>query len=54
MLNAPSRPANKPSGVTPPLVPGGTRRKVGEVSSRGELWDSMPSSDEKVSAATAA
>lgn len=43
-----------PVAVTPPLVPAGTGRKLYEVMSRGELEDKMPSSEEKVSAVTAA
>lgn len=52
-IKDPRRPAFIPVAVTPPLVPGGTTRH-GLVMRRG--WDlaRMPSSDEKVSAATAA
>src|SRR3569833_1077441 len=52
MIMEPSRPAAKPPTVTPPLVPRGTFRSVGDVMRRGVCDDSMPSSDEKVSAAT--
>ena len=51
---APKKPAIVPSNVTPPFVPGGTSRKFQDVSNRGLLWERMPSSEEKVSAATAA
>ena len=54
MVNAPSAPARIPVRVTPPLVPGGTFRRVGEVIKRGWLLDRIPSSLEKVSAVTAA
>ena len=54
MVNAPSAPAIIPVSVTPPLVPGGTFRRVREVIKRGWLLDRIPSSLEKVSAATAA
>ena len=54
MTKAPPKPARVPVKETPPLVPGGTCRKFQEVRSRGLLLDKMPSSDEKVSAATAA
>ena len=54
MTEAPPKPANVPVNETPPLVPGGTWRIFQDVRSRGLLLDRMPSSDEKVSAATAA
>ena len=54
MIEAPRKPAEVPKMVTPPFVPGGTVRKFHEVSSLGFSLDKMPSSDEKVSAATAA
>lgn len=50
----PKRPAARPIGVTPPLVPRGTMRRVGLVSRRGGVDERMPSSEENVSAATAA
>src|SRR6478752_1446566 len=50
----PSKPAPKPSKVTPPFVPRGTFRSVGDVISRGCPEDRIPSSELKVSAATAA
>jgi hypothetical protein len=53
-MNAPSIPASRPVAVTPPFVPGGTTRSVGEVISRGFDLERIPSSEEKVSAATAA
>ena len=53
-VKAPRKPASVPSNVTPPFVPGGTFRKVHEVSRRGLLFERMPNSEEKVSAATAA
>lgn len=52
--NEPSRPAASPTAVTPPFVPGGTCRRVREVMRRGLDLARMPSSEEKVSAATAA
>lgn len=54
IVNAPRKPAAVPSSVTPPLVPGGTSRKFQDVMSLGLLGDRIPSSEEKVSAATAA
>ena len=54
MMAPPPKPANVPIGVIPPLVPGGTSRKVREVKRRGLEDERMPSSEEKVSAATAA
>ena len=54
MIEAPRKPAEVPKMVTPPFVPGGTVRKFHDVSSLGFSLDKMPSSDEKVSAATAA
>jgi hypothetical protein len=53
-MSEPRNPATRPQIVTPPFVPFGTFRKLGEVISRGWLSDKMPSSEEKVSAATAA
>ena len=50
----PRRPARVPVSVTPPLVPGGTFRRVGDVMRRGWLLERIPSSELKVSAATAA
>lgn len=52
-MKDPKRPALIPVAVTPPLVPGGTMRH-GFVIRRGLDFARMPSSDEKVSAATAA
>lgn len=52
-VNDPSRPAHRPVAVTPPLVPGGTFRRLSEVMRRGEDLERIPSSEEKVSAATA-
>lgn len=52
--NAPRTPAKSPASVTPPLVPGGTTRRVGDVIRRGGDFERMPSSEENVSAATAA
>ena len=54
IVNAPKKPANVPVRVTPPFVPGGTLRKFHEVISLGLLLDKIPSSEENVSAATAA
>ena len=54
MIRAPRQPASVPVRVTPPFVPGGTSRKFQDVNSRGLVAERMPSSDEKVSAATAA
>jgi hypothetical protein len=54
MVKAPKRLASSPNSVTPPLVPGGTARSVSEVIRRGRCFDRMPSSEAKVSAATAA
>lgn len=53
-VKAPRRAARRPVAVTPPLVPGGTTRKVREVMRRGFDLERMPSSEAKVSAATAA
>src|SRR5690349_6675020 len=53
-INEPINPANSPHKVTPPFVPLGTRRKVNDVMRRGSCVDRIPSSDENVSAATAA
>ena len=53
IMNDPSRPAARPVTVTPPFVPGGTVRQ-GAVMRRGWEGERMPSSEEKVSAATAA
>jgi hypothetical protein len=53
-VNDPRRPAPKPAAVTPPFVPGGTSRRVRDVIRRGFDLDRIPSSEEKVSAATAA
>lgn len=50
----PSRPATRPQAVTPPLVPGGTWRRVRDVMRRGLDLERIPSSEEKVSAAVAA
>jgi hypothetical protein len=52
-MKDPRRPACIPVAVTPPLVPGGTTRH-GDVIRRGLVVASIPNSDEKVSAATAA
>lgn len=54
MINAPANPAKVPVRVTPPFVPGGTSRKFQDVRRRGLDLDKIPSSEEKVSAATAA
>ena len=54
MVNEPKRPARRPTNVTPPLVPGGTSLNAREVIRRGRPLASIPSSDEYVSAATAA
>ena len=54
MVAAPSSPARVPRAVTPPLVPGGTFRNVRDGRSRGWEEERMPSSEENVSAATAA
>ena len=54
IVNDPNKPAAQPKSVTPPFVPGGTSRSVGDVMSLGRPLDKMPSSDENVSAATAA
>ena len=54
IVNAPKEPAKRPVLVTPPFVPGGTTRRVGEMMRRGFDFERMPSSEEKVSAATAA
>lgn len=54
IVEAPNEPARIPVPVTPPFVPGGTTRSVGEMMSRGLDFERMPSSDENVSAATAA
>lgn len=53
-MNDPKRPAPRPVAVTPPFVPGGTSRRFNEVIRRGLDFERMPSSEEKVSAATAA
>ena len=54
ITRAPANPASVPTRVTPPLVPGGTWRRFQDVSSLGLLLERMPSSEENVSAATAA
>ena len=54
IIKAPPKPANVPAADIPPFVPGGTRRKVQLVRRRGWERERMPSSEEKVSAATAA
>lgn len=54
IVKDPRKPARIPIAVTPPFVPGGTSRKVGDVINRGLLDAMIPSSEEKVSAATAA
>jgi hypothetical protein len=54
IVNAPNKPASIPVPVTPPFVPGGTTRNVGDVMRRGFDLERMPSSEENVSAATAA
>ena len=53
-MKDPRKPAAVPRGVMPPFVPGGTLRRVRLVRRRGEEDERMPSSEEKVSAATAA
>lgn len=54
IVDAPKTPARSPVAVTPPFVPGGTTRRVGDVIRRGLDLDRIPSSEENVSAATAA
>ena len=54
MTSAPKTPATSPIRDTPPFVPRGTFLSVNEVMRRGSPEDRMPSSEEKVSAATAA
>lgn len=54
IMNEPRNPAAVPSGVIPPLVPGGTCRSVSDVIRRGCDFDRIPSSEENVSAVTAA
>ena len=54
ITRAPANNASVPTSVTPPLVPGGTWRRFQDVSSLGLLFERMPSSEENVSAATAA
>jgi hypothetical protein len=54
MVKAPNKPASKPAAVTPPFVPFGTFLRERDVISLGEDFDKIPSSDEKVSAVTAA
>lgn len=54
IVNAPRTPASVPVRVIPPFVPGGTWRKGKDVIKIGLLRDSIPSSEEKVSAAVAA
>lgn len=54
IVKAPKSPAAIPTIVTPPFVPGGTSRRFQDVISRGLLFEMMPSSEENVSAATAA
>ena len=54
MIKAPPKPASVPVKETPPFVPGGTSRKFQDVRRRGLLLDRIPSSEENVSAATAA
>jgi hypothetical protein len=53
MIDDPTSPAYIPVAVTPPFVPGDTMRQ-GAVIRRGLVVDRIPSSEEKVSAATAA
>jgi len=53
MMKEPARPAIRPAAVTPPFVPGGTTRKGLRIR-RGGVRERMPSSEEKVSEATAA
>lgn len=53
IASEPYMPAASPVVVTPPFVPGGTVRH-GAVMRKGFVLERMPSSDEKVSAATAA
>ena len=48
----PAAEAARPTGLTPPFVPGGTVAKV--VISLGGLFERMPSSDAQVSAVAAA
>ena len=50
----PAKPANVPTSVTPPFVPGGTCRRFQDVRSLGLLLERIPSSEENVSAETAA
>ena len=54
MIKAPKKPASVPVKLTPPLVPGGTSRKFQDVRRRGFPVERIPSSEENVSAATAA
>jgi hypothetical protein len=54
IVEEPSNPARVPESVTPPFVPGGTCRSFRDVMRRGVFFERMPSSEEKVSAATAA
>lgn len=53
-MSDPRSPAASPYAVTPPFVPGGTFRKFMDVMSRGWDFESIPSSELNVSAATAA
>ena len=54
IVDDPNTPAKRPVAVIPPFVPGGTTRRFGEVMRRGLDLERIPSSEEKVSAATAA
>lgn len=54
IVKAPKNPAAVPTTVTPPFVPGGTSRSFQDVISRGLRFERIPSSEENVSAATAA
>lgn len=53
IMKLPAIPLVRPASVTPPFVPGGTTRQ-GAVISLGWDLERMPSSDERVSAVTAA
>lgn len=53
VIHDPQNPATVPYNVTPPLVPGGTVRAKSVIRRGGPLAN-MPSSEEKVSADTAA
>ena len=54
MIRLPKKPDASPVPVTPPFVPGGTFRNERDVMRRGCDLESMPNSEENVSAATQA